>query len=188
MKIKNYIFIAWALAAMNVQADTLQLDLKATIAMAQRQSPSVQSARNTFLSAYWAYRYHQANYLPSLSLSSSPYINKEVNKITQSDGTALFLKQDQLSADLTLKINQNISLTGGSLFVKSSLNRLDELHNKITAYSSQPFIVGYEQSLFGYNSLKWNRRIEPIRFRESKKRYAETLEIVSAKAAGSRGE
>lgn len=116
--------------------------------MAQRQSPSVQSARNTFLSAYWAYRYHQANYLPSLSLSSSPYINKEVNKITQSDGTALFLKQDQLGADLTLKINQNISLTGGSLFVKSSLNRLDELHNKITAYSSQPFIVGYEQSLF----------------------------------------
>lgn len=182
MKIKNYIFIAWALAAMNVQADTLQLDLAATIAMAQRQSPSVQSARNTFLSAYWAYRYHQANYLPSLSLSSSPYINKEVNKITQSDGTALFLKQDQLSADITLKINQNISLTGGSLFVKSSLNRLDELHNKITAYSSQPFIVGYEQSLFGYNSLKWDRRIEPIRFRESKKRYAETLEIVSAKA------
>ncbi len=92
---------------------------------------------------------------PSLS---SPYINKEVNKITQSDGTALFLKQDQLGADLTLKINQNISLTGGSLFVKSSLNRLDELHNKITAYSSQPFIVGYEQSLFGYNSLKWNRQ------------------------------
>ncbi|MDV3107247.1 TolC family protein [Segatella copri] len=182
MKIKNYIFIASALAAMNVQADTLQLDLAATIAMAQRQSPSVQSARNTFLSAYWAYRYHQANYLPSLSLSSSPYINKEVNKITQSDGTALFLKQDQLGADLTLKINQNISLTGGSLFVKSSLNRLDELHNKITAYSSQPFVVGYEQSLFGYNSLKWNRRIEPIRFRESKKRYAETLEIVSAKA------
>ena len=182
MKKKNYLFIVWALAAMNVQADTLQLDLAATIAMAQRQSPSVQSARNTFLSAYWAYRYHQANYLPSLSLSSSPYINKEVNKITQSDGTALFLKQDQLGADLTLKINQNISLTGGSLFVKSSLNRLDELHNKITAYSSQPFIVGYEQSLFGYNSLKWNRRIEPIRFRESKKRYAETLEIVSAKA------
>ena len=73
MKKKNYIIIVWALAAMNVQADTLQLDLAATIAMAQRQSPSVQSARNTFLSAYWAYRYHQANYLPSLSLSSSPY-------------------------------------------------------------------------------------------------------------------
>ena len=63
MKIKNYIFIVWALAAMNVQADTLQadtlqLDLAATIAMAQRQSPSVQSARNTFLSE------NQPEYLP----------------------------------------------------------------------------------------------------------------------------
>lgn len=164
------------------QVDTLRLDLTAMIRMAQRQSPSVQSARNTFLSSYWNYRYHQANYLPSVSLSSSPYINKEVNKITQSDGTALFIKQDQVGADLSLKINQNIALTGGSLFVKSSLNRLDELHNKTTAYSSQPLIVGYEQSLFGYNSLKWDRRIEPIRYQEAKKRYAESLEIVSATA------
>ena len=45
MKIKNYLFIVWAFAALNVQADTLQLDLKATIAMAQRQSPSVPTAR-----------------------------------------------------------------------------------------------------------------------------------------------
>ena len=184
MKTKLYILIGLAFCAMNLRAqtDTLQLDLPATIIMAQRQSPSVQSARNTFLSAYWAYRYHKANYLPSLSLSSSPYINKEVNKITLSDGTANFIKQDQLGADLALKINQNIALTGGSLFMKSSLNRLDELRNNTTVYSSNPFVVGYEQSLFGYNSLKWDRRIEPIRYQESKKRYAETLEIVSAKA------
>ncbi len=142
--------VLWSGAA---TADTLVLDLSATIRIAQQQSPSVQRARNTFLSAYWAYRYHQANYRPSVTLSSSPYINKEVNQITQSDGTALFLKQDQFAADLTLKINQNIALTGGSLFVKSSLNRLDEFQNKTTAYSSQPLIVGYEQSLFGYNAL-----------------------------------
>ncbi len=105
-----------------------------------------------------------------------------MNKITQSDGTALFIKQDQFAADLTLKINQNIALTGGSLFVKSLLNRLDEFQNKTTAYSSQPLIVGYEQNLFGYNSLKWDRRIEPVRYQESKKRYAEALELVSATA------
>ncbi len=189
MEVKKRIWILMVLCfgglrVSAAQADTLVLDLPATISIAQRQSPSVQSARNTFLSAYWSYRYHQANYLPSVTLSSSPYINKEVNKITQSDGTAVFLKQDQFGADLTLKINQNIALTGGSLFVKSSLNRLDELQNNTTAYSSQPLTIGYEQSLFGYNSLKWDRRIEPIRYQESKKRYAESLEIVSATACG----
>lgn len=162
------------------ESDTLVLDLPSSIRLAQQQSPSAQSARNTFLSAYWNYRYFRANYLPSVTLSSTPYINKEMNTITQSDGTAMFIKQDQFAADLTLKVNQNISLTGGSLFIKSALNRLDEFQNKTTAYSSQPLIVGYEQSLFGYNSLKWDRSIEPLRYREAKKQYAETLEIVSA--------
>lgn len=183
---KRIIIILLALAfckSINASsADTLVLSLKDMKELAQRQSPSAQSARNTFLSAYWNYRYHRANYLPSVTLSSTPYINKEVNKITQSDGTAMFIKQDQFGADLSLKVNQNISWTGGSLFVKSTLNRLDEFQNKTTAYSSQPLVIGYEQSLFGYNSLKWDKRIEPIRYREAKKQYAETLEIISATA------
>ena len=182
---KKWIYIASLFATCGcMQAaehviDTLVLDLQAAISLAQQQSPSAQSARNSFLSAYWNYRYYRANYLPSVTLTSSPYINKEMNKITQSDGTALFLKQDQFGADLTLKINQNISLTGGSLFVKSSLNRLDELQNKTTSYSSKPLMIGYEQRLFGYNALKWERRTEPLRYQEAKKKYAETLELVS---------
>lgn len=162
------------------EADTLRLTLDGAIDIARHNSPSAQSARNSFLSAYWNYRYYRANYLPSVTLTSSPYINKEMNKITQSDGTAMFIRQDQFGADLTLKINQNISLTGGSVFLKSSLNRLDELQNGTTAYSSQPLVIGYEQSLFGFNSLKWDRKIEPIRYREAKKQYAETLELISA--------
>lgn len=164
-------------------ADTLRIDLNGTISMAQSQSPEVQRAKNSFLSAYWNYRYYSANYLPSVSLSSTPYINKEINKITQADGSDIFIKQDQLGADLTLTINQNVALTGGHIFVKSSLTRLDELRNRSTAYSSQPIVLGYEQSLFGYNSLKWDRRIEPVRYREAAKQYAETLELVSADAS-----
>lgn len=164
------------------QADTLVLCLLDAIRMAQTQSPSAQSARNTFLAAYWNYRYFRANYLPSVTLSSSPYINKEMNKITQPDGTTRFVRQDQFGVDLSLKVNQNVSWTGGSLFLKSNLNRIEELQDGTTAYSSQPLVVGYEHSLFGYNSLKWDKRIEPIRYREAKKQYAETLEVISATA------
>lgn len=32
-----------------------------------------------------------------------------------------------------------------------------------------PIMIGYRQSLFGYNSLKWDRRIEPVRYQEAKK-------------------
>lgn len=62
--------------AESVPNDSLVLDLQSVIQIAQAQSPSAQSARNSFLSAYWNYRYFRANYLPSITLSSSPYINK----------------------------------------------------------------------------------------------------------------
>ncbi len=162
--------------------DTLTLSLPQAIRLAQEQSPTAQSARNTFLSAYWNYRYFRAAYLPSVTLSSTPYLNKETNKITQQDGSAQFLRQDQFGADLSLKINQNIAFTGGSVFLQSTLTRLDELQSKTTAYNSVPLIVGYEQSVFGYNSLKWDRRIEPVRYTEAKKNYAETLELISVEA------
>lgn len=165
------------------EADTLMLSLQDAIRLAQEQSPSVQSARNTFLAAYWNYRNFRANLLPSVTLSSAPYINKQVNKITQSDGTACFIRQDQFGADLSLCVNQNVSWTGGSIFLKSSLNRIDEFRQHTVAYSSQPLVVGFEQSLFGYNSLKWDKRIEPIRYSEAKKEYAEALEVISATAS-----
>lgn len=164
------------------EGDTLRLTLPQAIAMALEQSPSARSARHTFLVQYWNYRYYRANYLPSLILSSSPYINNEINKITQGDGTSLFLSQSQFGGDVSLSINQNISLTGGTFFIKSSMNYLREMESKKNMFSTIPVSVGYTQSLFGYNSLKWDRRIEPLRFVEAKKNYAEAVELVSAQA------
>lgn len=46
---------------------------------------------------------------------------------------------------------------------------------------SVPVNIGYSQSLFGFNSLKWQRRIEPLRYEEARKSYVETMELVSAR-------
>ena len=162
--------------------DTLMLTLPQAIEIAKKHSPSARSARHTFLVQYWNYRYYRANYLPSLTLNSSPYINNEVNKITQGDGTSLFLSQSQFGGDLSLSINQNIPLTGGTFFIRSSVNYLREMESKMNMFSTVPVSIGYSQSLFGYNSLKWDRRIEPLRYSEAKKSYAETIELVSAQA------
>ncbi|MCR5312823.1 MAG: TolC family protein, partial [Bacteroidaceae bacterium] len=166
-----------------VAADSLVLSLEQTIRLAQEHSPSVQAARHTFLAAYWNYRQYRANYLPSVSLESSPSLNRSINKITQSDGTSVFLKQNQFNVDLSMKINQNIAFTGGNFFIKSTITRLDELELNTTSFSTQPLIVGYEQSLFGYNSLKWSRKTEPVRYRKACQTYAEAIELVSAQAS-----
>ena len=182
------VFLALLLAfpfatAQAQRSDTLFLTLPDAIKLALEQSPTARSARHTFLAQYWNYRYYRANYLPSITLTSSPYINNEINKITQGDGTSLFLSQSQFGGDLTLSINQNIALTGGTFFIRSSANYLREMESRMNMYSTIPVSVGYTQSLFGYNSLKWDRRIEPIRYAEAKKNYAETIELVSAGAS-----
>lgn len=158
-----------------------KLTLQEAIRMAQASSPEAEAARHTYRAAYWSYRSFRADYLPEVSLSASPYLNRQINKVTQPDGTELFLRQNQLATDLTLSVSQNVWFTGGSFFMQTAAQRMDELGEKSTAYNTQPFTIGYQQSLFGYNSLKWNRRIEPVRFQEAKKTYSETLELIASK-------
>jgi len=167
----------------SAQEAVMSLTLDDAIRIAQEHSPQAQAARHTYRSAYWNYRFYKANYLPSLTMTSNPTFNEQINKITQPDGTNLFIKQNQLSTDVSFTINQNIPLTGGSFFIRSSLTRLDEFENDATAYNSQPLVIGYQQTLLGYNSLKWDKRIEPIRFREAKKNYNEALELVASQAS-----
>lgn len=163
------------------QTDKQVFTLDNAITLAQERSPEAQAARHTYRAAYWNYRSFRANYLPSVSLISNPYLNRQINKVTQPDGTELFIRQNQLSTDMGLEISQNVPLTGGNFFVQTSVQRMDELGNGSTAYNTQPFSIGYSQSVFGYNYLKWDKRIEPVRFREAGKSYVETLELIASK-------
>lgn len=164
------------------QKPALELTLGETIEQARRQSPDAQNARHSFRSAYWNYKYYRANYLPTLTLTSNPYLDRAINKVTQSDGNVKFIEQNLLSTDLTLSLTQNVPWAGGTFFVETAAQRLDLFSSDTYSWQTSPVNIGYRQSLFGYNSLKWDRRIEPIRYREAKKTYVETLELVSARA------
>ena len=98
------------------------------------------------------------------------------------DGSVKFVEQNLLNSDLTLSLTQNIPWTGGKLFVETAAQRIDLFSNDSHSWQTSPVNIGYSQSLFGYNNLKWDRRIEPIRYREAKKTYVETLELVAARA------
>ena len=160
----------------------LALTLEQTIERARNLSPDAQSARHAFRSAYWNYRYYRANYLPALTLTSDPYLDRAINRITMSDGSVRFVEQNLLSTDLTLSLTQNIPLTGGTLFLETSTQRLDMFSDHSSSWQTSPVTIGYRQSLFGYNSLKWDKRIEPVRYQEARKTYVETLELVAASA------
>lgn len=164
------------------QEHEMRLTLQQTVEYARRQSPDAQNARHSFRSAYWNYKYYRANYLPALKLTSNPYLDRAINKVTLGDGSVKFVEQNLLNSDLTLSLTQNIPWTGGKLFVETAAQRIDLFSNDSHSWQTSPVNIGYSQSLFGYNNLKWDRRIEPIRYREAKKTYVETLELVAARA------
>lgn len=160
--------------------DTLKLDMRTAIQIAQKQSPDVLVARHSFRSSYWNYCYYKANYKPTLVFSSTPYYNNQINIITMEDGTSNYIRQKQVKTDANLSITQNIPWTGGAISVNTSLQRLDNIGDfKQHTYKANPVSVSIQQSLFGYNALKWDRQIEPLRFEESKRLYVETLELVA---------
>lgn len=120
------------------QEPALLLTLGQTIERAREQSPDAQNARHTFRSAYWNYKYYRANYLPALNLTSDPYLDRAINKVTLGDGSVKFVEQNLLSTDLTLSLTQNIPWTGGTLFVETAAQRLDLFSNDTYSWQTPP--------------------------------------------------
>ena len=164
------------------QDSTLALTLEKAVSIAREQSPDVWVARHSFRSQYWNYCYYKANYLPSLTFTSAPNFNHSINAITLEDGTARYLQQNQTIADATLSLTQNITFTGGTLALQTAVQRMDMLNDNSHSYRTNPVSIEYQQPLLGYNSFKWERKIEPLRFEEAKKTYVKTLEQVSLEA------
>lgn len=184
----KYIFIAILIVlpgasfSQSLKNDTLRLSATSAIEIARNLSPDILVAKHSFRASYWNYCYYKANYKPTLTFASTPYYNNQINIITMEDGTSKYIRQKQIQADGNLFITQNIPWTGGALSVNTNLQRLDILgeKNKHT-YKSNPVTISYQQSIFGYNSLKWDKKIEPLRFEEAKREYVETLELVSVR-------
>lgn len=187
---KQLIKILTLLVLPNVSAagyaggDTVRLTMSQVIRMAQESSPQAVQARNTFESAWLSYRSYKASMLPSLSLSSSPSLNRSTNYVTLPDGSELFARSNSMRNNVSLDLSQNVWFTGGTISLSSNLSRLDQLgENPTHSYYSQPLQLSFSQSLNGYNSFKWSRKTEPIEYRRARKQYAETMELVASQAA-----
>jgi outer membrane protein TolC len=184
-----YIFILITLTYTGIAqepAEKMNLTLNDVIRIAREQSYDALIARHTLRGSYWQYRTHKAGLLPNLDLNSNllNYRNA-ISKVETTQGEQ-FYYQDQNSSDVSLQLTQAIPMTGGSLFVRSNLERLDDFLEDSTAlkseYSSSPIVIGYRQPLFSFNSLKWEKKIEPVRYEEARKKYLETMEQVSIRA------
>ena len=163
----------------------LVLDLNRTISLANDSSLESFRTQNMYLSGYWEYRTYRANRLPSLTLDVTPaQYNRDITKRYDSgQDLDVYRTQQSYYAYGGLSVKQNFDLTGGTFYLESNLAYMRNFGgNSATQFTSVPIRIGYSQSLVGYNSFKWERKIEPLKYERVKKEFLYNVEKVSETA------
>lgn len=169
------------------QNDTLgherNITLSEAIVLARTQSVDAAVALNELKTAYWEYRTFRADLLPEVNFTSTlPNYNKSYSTYQNSDGSYSFVRNNTLGLSGQLSVDQNIWFTGGKLSLTSSLDYLKQLGSGgEKQFMSVPVSLELTQPVFGVNTLKWNRRIEPVRYAEAKAEFISATEEVTMK-------
>lgn len=167
------------------QQDNYSLSLVEVVNLASQNSLDAFRYKNMYLASYWEFRYYKADKLPSLTLTATPldfnhYRKREYNFQTN---TEEYVLRDYFNSDMSMQLNQKVGLTGGSLFLSSELGMVKNLSgDKNTSYQATPVSVGYSQALNGYNALKWQSKIEPVKYEKAKKEFVQSQETLAMKS------
>jgi outer membrane protein TolC len=170
------------------QVDTVRLTLDEVIEIAVAQSPDALIAKHRFRANYWQYRSYKADYLPLVQLQAQiPDISRTIRTIPVQDGPDIFQYNSLANYWVNMTVNQRVGFTGGSVFLRSNLSRLDNFYtdSTITQWSSEPIVIGYNQPIFQFNEYKWDRKIEPLLYEKAKREYLESQEQVKITAVNS---
>ena len=158
--------------------------LQQVISLAKKESQVALQANNRKENLYWQYRRFLSNYKPQLSLRGTlPNYNKSIERITLPTGEDSFVPRGVVNTDINLELRQSIGLTGGEVFVNTNLARIDLIGDQTgTSYLSTPISIGFRQPIFGFNELKWDKKIEPLKYDESRKAFSEDMERIAVQS------
>jgi outer membrane protein len=175
--------LAVCLHATAQQGDTMKLTLQQVVTMAKETSIASKQAVTVKETRYWEWRTYKSNYKPQLSLSGNlPGYSKTYREVLQPNGTVEFQPVRYNNSALNLALSQSIAGTGGTVFATTQMQRFDDFDRRTVLYNGVPYAIGYSQPLWRYNPLKWDQKIEPLKYNESRQSYIESLEQISIKA------
>lgn len=167
------------------EAAEKNFSLNQAIQRAQKQSPSYARAINRAENRYWNFRQYQASRLPQLSIQGTfPDYSSATDRVTQNDGTFAFREREQFYWSSRLALTQNVPWTGGQVQLSSGLQRTRVIRpTERINYFYTPLSISYIQPMVLYNEFRWLKDIEPLRYRESQRRYNEELEGIAAETS-----
>lgn len=188
--IRNLLFIALLITlfsdALTAQ-EIKRLTLDEVVSLAAQQSPNALIAKHRFRASYWQYRTFVADYRPILSLSGNlPDYSTAYSRVWNSVAQQWeYASTNVLQTNGNLSLAQNIGLTGGSISLFSDLTYEKNFETDGERYITSPLNVRLTQPLFRYNELRWQKKIEPLKYEEARKAYLRDIENVHMMAVQS---
>jgi outer membrane protein len=179
LRIGRALAVALMLASSSEAQQTLTLE--EAIALARKQGLAAQAAERARDAERWRDRAFSARRLPQLALEGVvPSINRGISPVFRPDGTTAFVTQREMQSSLNLTLSQQVTATGGEVFVSSGLTRLDVHGAQLSPlWQSTPLVFGIRQSLFRTNELRWDYREQNVRAELAEQRYLEAREDVA---------
>lgn len=185
MKKRYFYFLIIIFCSHFAQAQVQRISLTEVVQQAREQSVASKQAVTSRKTNYWQYRSFMADFKPQLSLNGTiPGFTNSYIQVVQPDGTVSFQSVSNNNSVVNLSLNQSIALTGGTIYVQQQMQRFDNFAGKTTSYNGIPFEFGITQPLFRFNAMKWNRKIEPLKYQEGNQQYIASLEQVALDATG----
>jgi outer membrane protein len=168
-----------------VAQETKRLTFEEVIKIAEEQSPNALIAKHRFRASYWQYRSFQAQYRPSLTLSgTTPDFSNGLTKVYDSGSDQyIYTPKNTISTLGTLSLSQNIGPSGTVIALSSDLTLYKDIALKLPInYISNPAYVRITQPIRQYNTLKWQKKIEPVKYDAARKTYLANIEGVHMSA------
>jgi outer membrane protein TolC len=165
----------------NPAAREINLTLDEAIDMARVRSVDAAEALDELRTAYWEWRTFRADQLPEVMFkATAPAYANQYTSYMNENGDYSFVRSKSLEAVGQLSIKQNVRLTGGTISLSSSLDFLRQFDNGSTnSFMTIPVAITLNQPIFGVNTMKWDARIEPVKYAEAKAEFLSATEDVA---------
>lgn len=177
--------VLFILPSQDIKSQELKrLTLDDVIKLAEEQSPNALMAKHRYRASYWQFRTFKAEYRPSLTLTgTTPNYSTAFERVWNSNTNQWEYRSTNVLRNIgSLALSQNIGLTGGTISLSSDLTLENNFENDERNYITAPISIGLNQPIFRYNSLKWQKKTEPLKYETAKRTYLSDIEMVHTQA------
>jgi outer membrane protein len=185
MKFKKYILIILTnIIFQNANAQNLDsLTLPQLTQFTKNQQIAKERAALNANLAQLNFAIYKASLKPQIDLNARiPNYSKSFREVVQPNGSILFQSVTNNNSSLGLSMSQVIPKTGGTVFLQTNLQRFDDFENDFKNYNGLPIQLTLFQPLFGFNPMKWDKEIEPLKLREAEKQEKVDLAMLDLQA------